>query len=552
MKAMNLYALTRTGENKGFSKDGFSKDSFAVEDFSRLAQALSGRAWYRTYSPHEAASLCALVDSLARCYRKESGDGGERPAAEAEDWICFFDGFWFSYTIEHISKEFDLLKVSDDGDCILNIELKSESIEEDRIRRQLEQNRYYLSHISRTILSYTYVMEEDALYCLNDHGYLKKCLMEELAQALKRTALQHYVEEDLRRFFRAQDYLISPVRTPEKFLSGRYFLTNQQADFRRQILEALEVYAKEKREAPGLHAPVISLTGSAGTGKTLLLFDLARELSRKRRRRVLFLHGGPLREGHRVIDSRLRNVKIRSGTELFRNGGGEEKKEPAGRKNRSGTEGVKPESPPQYDYILVDEANRFSSAALEELLGHVSGCGIPCIFSFDPHSLLGTIPAMEDAEAVIGRRETLRLELSGNIRINRPIFSFLRELFHRKDRAGHADYSCIDVLYAGSRREARLLTAHYLAMGYERIDTSAESFRSGKIISQEFDRVLMILDRRFYYDEALHLCADGTKGAAIPPLYEGLSRAREKLCLLIVENRELFSQILAIRTQSTE
>ena len=58
----------------------------------------------------------------------------------------------------------------------------------------------------------------------------------------------------------------------------------------------------------------------------------------------------------------------------------------------------------------------------------------------------------------------------------------------------------------------------------------------------------MILDRRFYYDESLHLCADGEKGAAIPPLYEGLSRAREKLCLLITENETLFRQILAIRT----
>ena len=58
----------------------------------------------------------------------------------------------------------------------------------------------------------------------------------------------------------------------------------------------------------------------------------------------------------------------------------------------------------------------------------------------------------------------------------------------------------------------------------------------------------MVLDKRFYYDESMHLCADGKKGAAIPPLYEGLSRAREKLCLLITGNETLFRQILAIRT----
>ena len=59
----------------------------------------------------------------------------------------------------------------------------------------------------------------------------------------------------------------------------------------------------------------------------------------------------------------------------------------------------------------------------------------------------------------------------------------------------------------------------------------------------------MILDRHFYYDESMHLCADGTGDAAIPPLYEGLSRAREKLCLIITGNPELFSQVLAIRVQ---
>ena len=595
MKALNLYTLTRVRE---------------TEDFSRLAQSLCGRTWHKTFSPHEAASLCALVDTLTEFFMKnaETAEAGTALKTASADWISFFDGFWFSYTIEHISKEFDLLKLSENRECVLNIELKSEAIEEDRIRRQLEQNRYYLSHTARTILSYTYVMEEDTFYCLNDHGYLKKCPGEELAQAMCRTTLQEFVKEDIGRFFRAQDYLISPVKTPEKFLEGRYFLTNQQAEFRRQILGIVEAFSGfprerkeisdfkagrnvlekktlvhgESRELQGTDffgnpaipgriggmdisgmgisgmeisgmeisgmeisgmemelkekAPVISLTGNAGTGKTLLMFDLAMELSR--RRKVLFLHGGPLREGHRTIDRRLHKVRIMSGTE---SGKDILKNQLKAEKERPGI-----------SYLLVDEANRFSSSVLEELLARAAACGIPCVFSYDPHSILGPIPAMEDAEAVISRFETLRLELSGNIRINGPIFSFLRTLFYQKDRTGYADYSCIDVLYAASRREARLLADHYMKSGYERLDVSPGSFRSGKIISQEFDRVLMILDDRFYYDDSLHLCADGSKGAAVPPLYEGLSRAREKLCLIIAGNPKLFSQILAIRTENAD
>ena len=553
MRALNLYTLTRINDS---------------EIFSGFENALSGRPWHKQFSSHEAASLCALVNRLADCLMRAGAAGaayaagtsdvsgaaglpftsgsGECPAGDAagrntgeqqpepcDDWISFFDGFFFSYTIEHISKEFDLLKFSGNADCVLNIELKSEEIGEDRIRKQLEQNRYYLSHVSRTILSYTYVLESNSLYCLNDHGYLRKCPMSELAIAMQRPALQTYVEENIGQFFRAQDYLISPVRNPEKLLTGRYFLTNQQAEFRRQILVILQLFEDGFREMPDNgtgSVPIISLTGNAGTGKTLLLFDLAIEISKKKK--VLFVHGGPLREGHRVIDSRLHKVRIFSGTE-------------------SSVEDLsRGHDFTEYVCILVDEANRFDSARLEALVKKAIDCGIPCIISYDPHSILGTIPLMEDTEAMISRYETLRLELSGNIRINRPIFSFLRTLFHQKEWSGSADYSCIDVLYAADKKEERRLVTHYLSKGYELIRSTPESFRSGEIISQEYERVLMILDKRFYYDDSLHLCADGKKGAAIPPLYEGLSRAREKLCLLITGNEKLFRQILAIRTHT--
>ena len=539
MRALNLYTLTRV------------RDPGA---FSRLAQILSGRTWHKTFSAHETASLCALVDALAAVFSDAGAAGpaassapgpdsagpaassapGPEPGRQTGDWVSFFDGFYFSYTIDHISKEFDLLKLSADADCVLNIELKSEEIEEDRIRRQLEQNRYYLSHIARTILSYTYVMETNVLYCLNDHGYLRRCEMGDLACALQRPALQQYVEEEIQRWFRASDYLISPVKNPEKLLTGRYFLTNQQSEFRRQILETLQPAGSagtaEESGCPSgrqKEVPVISLTGSAGTGKTLLLFDLAVELSRKKR--ILFLHGGPLREGHRVIDRRLHKVSILSGTE---------------------GDGRLPDHViREYACILVDEANRFTCGSLRNLIEQAVSLGIPCIFSYDPHSILGQVPAMEAAEALIAERETLRLELSGNIRINRPIFSFLRTLFHQKDCGAHAGYDCIDVLYAGNRQEADLLIAHYLAQDYVLIDASAGmgSVGEGDLISQEYDRVLMVLDRRFYYDESLSLCARGKKEDAISPLYEGLSRAREKLCLLIVENSLLFGQVLAIR-----
>ena len=244
MRALNLYTLTRINDS---------------EAFSGLENALSGRPWHKHFSSHEAASLCALVNGLADCFMEagtagadsaasgsNAGSGGDAAGRKAgeqnpepgDDWVSFFDGFYFSYTIEHISKEFDLLKFSANADCALNIELKSEAIEEDRIRKQLEQNRYYLSHVSRTILSYTYVMESNSLYYLNDHGFLRQCPLSELAAAMQRPVLQTYVEENIGQFFRAQDYLISPVRNSLKTDSRKYLTagkTQKEGRNRRKI-----------------------------------------------------------------------------------------------------------------------------------------------------------------------------------------------------------------------------------------------------------------------------------------------------------------------------
>ena len=193
MKAVNLHFLTRIQNPSAMSM---------------LLQSLSGREDCKVISPHEAASLWSLVDRIAAYFRNSD-------SFSDSSWISFLDGFYFSYVIRHIGKEFDLLKVSSDGEYVLNIELKSEQVDEDRIKKQLEQNRYYLSHIARSIYSFTYVMETDDLYTMNEKGYLRKCEIPELAAALTKEALRDYMPDGLDPCFRASEYLISPIASPE-------------------------------------------------------------------------------------------------------------------------------------------------------------------------------------------------------------------------------------------------------------------------------------------------------------------------------------------------
>ena len=498
MKAMNLYFLTRETEG---------------ENFSGLVQELSGRVRYKEYSRHEAQSLRMLTELLIPYLIKGTADTGR-------NWVNCLDGFHFSYTIAHISKEFDLLKISADGKSVLNIELKSEDIGEDRILKQLMQNRYYLTHISGSIYSFTYVMETNTLYYLNDKGHMRTCDPDLLASVLQKPAFVQYVEKDLDLYFRAADYLIDPVTVPEKYLQGNYFLTNQQAEFKRKILETLRVSDGNEK------APVIVVEGGAATGKSLLLYDLAMELSKKKR--VLFLYGGKLSEGHRVIDERLKHVDIFSAAE----------------------EGISGD----YAFALFDEANRAEPDALVRILDYLASGNIPCILACDPNILVKKNREGKGTTELIREAGTRSLEFTGNIRVNRPAYLFLRAMMQPREIHSRQDFDCIDVLYAANRQEAEVILAYYREDGFSQLVLSGSEqgpeadLNIEDMAGQDHGRLIVVLDSGFYYDEDMHLQVSGDHAPErLSLMYEGISRTRERLCVLVVGNEALFTQILSVR-----
>lgn len=498
MKAVNLYFLTRTHEPAGLSG---------------LLRELSGRLNQKAVSIHEAATLWTLADRILEYLMPVS-----------DEWILLLDGFFFSYVIEHIGKEFDLLKLSSDSRTVLNIELKSEKVEKEKILKQLEQNRYYLSHVAETIDSYTYVMQTNELYTLDERGELRLCAMEELIRVLMKEEMKDYLHEGIEDCFSAAEYLISPVADPEKFLERKYFLTNQQFDFRRRILNVL-------KGTPGSGGanPVISISGIAGTGKTLLLLDLAVELSSLDR--VLFIHSGPLRKGHIDLDRQLKQVDIVSSEAMTS-------------VNLAG-----------YGYVIIDEADHLDTDTASRVLEDGRVYQIPVILAYDPHSLLhsnrelSAAGFMEHSDAVqmIEQQCTLSLSFTGNIRINRPVYSFLRSLLNLKDHNDNIDYSCIDILYADNLKESSYIEGYYREKGYVLVSMSGGDEGKDGIITREYDKVIMVLDRNYFYDGAMHLRAYENEEDALRLLYEGLSRTRGSLCLLINRNRDLFGKIIGIR-----
>ena len=109
------------------------------------------------------------------------------------------------------------------------------------------------------------------------------------------------------------------------------------------------------------------------------------------------------------------------------------------------------------------------------------------------------------------------------------------------------DYSCIDVLYAENRRERKIIERSYTEQGYILVSAGSRGGSENDLIAREYNRVIMHLDETYYYDDTMRLRVRENEEDALHLLYEGMSRTRERLCLVVCKNRNLFLKILSIR-----
>ena len=499
MKSMNLYFLAQMEPQ---------------DDFSGYEMSLSGRKELKVIKEHEQQCIHQLVDRLS---------------AENLPLECY-DGFYFSYVISHISKEFDLLKIAADYSHVLNIELKSQAIDPDRIRHQLVQNRYYLRHISSNIDSFTFVAQEGCLYRLDEEDKLVQAPFDALSRIL--SGFGDACNIDIETLFTAADFLISPAHTPERFLSHSYFLTTQQNDFKSQIMQQLSL-----AEPPAFQCVI----GSPGTGKTLLLYDLAVTLSSEME--ICILHCGMITDQHRHLDEMMDHVDILSAQTI-----------------------TSPEDLTPYRLILIDEAHRLSQTLFDIICRAAESVHAACVFACDHRQLAYASDENRQVAARIGEISARVYKLSDKIRANKELSSFTLTLFDLTRKTGLYGYECISLIYAANAAEAARFVAYFIHRGYifmnygpndslSRICGISDQANDVSAIAasgQEFDRIVMVMDRHFYYDGGGKLCSSEdseNKLLYLELLFQGIARAREGLCLIIVDNLKLFEHVNSIKTR---
>lgn len=476
MKPVNIFSMTRT------------KNSGAIQ---KLEKQMSKRDYFLRIKDWETDGLRQLSERLL------SEDG-------AYDRLYFY----YSFQLPKLGKEFDLLQITDD--LVINIELKSGAVSEEKIRNQLLLNRQYLALLGKTVHSYTYLSDENRLVRLTKSERLSENSWEALKKDLH--AFSECYTGEIEDLFREDQYLISPLTDPDRFLRRDYFLTSQQRDIRGKILKHLD----EKT------ALFQGFTGIPGTGKTLLLYDIAMQLSR--RDKVCVLHFGTFPAELRRLDQLLKRID-------FLQGDVAEEQEIFQQKLSA------------YSAVFVDEGHRMKPELLSGLSAYAMEKKLPVIFSYDLEEAISPAERNADPATKIEKLpDYQKYRLTNRIRTNSELSSFIQTLMQPSRGFRRREFASVSVVYANNTGESELFLNDFGKNGYTLID-------SEKAFCQEFDRVVMKIGPEFSYDvEGFLRAAKTEEGAesAVRTLFHGLCRARKGIALVIEDNTAVLETVLGI------
>lgn len=477
MKSISIYALTRKQN---------------IEHLQKLEQQLSGREHMLKMKEWELESMRTLVERLELHMQDVSA-------------LRLF----YSFQIPRLGKEFDLLQIRENQ--IINIELKSGAVSEEAIQKQLIQNRYYLSALGKPIQSYTYISSQNRLMRLTNHDHVIEASWNQLCAALQKEGKDY--SGDIENLFRAEWYLFSPLTEPNRFLNKEYFLTAQQRDIKRQILK------KICEEQTGY----FSFSGLPGTGKTLLLYDIAMKLSN--RQQVCIIHCGEAGKKWEILHKRLQRIDFLSDNQLETQFSLED-----------------------YHAILVDEAHLLSVEKLNVLLNMSEDR--PIIFSSDSEEM---ISPKEIDQSTMKRMEELpnlqTFRLTNRIRTNAELSSFIQNMMHLPVRKNQNEFPHVSVVYANDAKEADTLVQDYVRQGYQYFP-QMEGAKLGTTAVRDTEQMVVVLDERYYYDDELyfrsiHPMRNGQ--SEVRSLFHLLNQAKENLTFVVKGNEKVYGILLDMK-----
>lgn len=470
---------------------------------------------FKVLKSHEIRTLCSFCDIM-----KLTGCD-----------ISHFDGYFVGYSIAQIGKEFDLLRFG--ANYILNIEIKSElkiANKIQKIQKQMNENFYYLNFLGKQIKIFTYV-ENDGFYeYVSETGQAVKVEPTVIANNMANCKIDISVDPD--KMFVPSNYLISPFNSTDKFIGNEYFLTSAQQKIKDEIYSEL------------LHNSfaIFCISANAGTGKTLLTYDIAKQQI-KSGKKVLLVHCGKLNEGHIRLKEQY-NWDIRS--------------------IRSIPTVDNYNSLDNFDYIFVDESQRIREPQLKAIVLKAKETSTPVIFSFDTKQYLRSGETTDIGEYVKINYPDVHLsikKLTTKIRTNKEMASFITNLMQIGKSNSYLNYDSVTVDYMNSLSEVQqyikflsdngwmpitYTTSNYNPESYDNLAGICEK-NAHDVIGQEFSKVVFVMDDNFKYNEQGSLMFKNSYYSASGMLYQIVTRVVDELKVIVLDNPELYLKLLEIK-----
>ena len=437
---------------------------------------------------------------------------------------------FFGFVLPRISKEFDCLWIGDK--TIVDVELKSQDVGADAIKKQLTQNQHYLRPLQMGIRLFTIDSSTGKCYSLDTNGSLVTTTLTEIGKALYLVHKERMYVDDIEQLFPPERYLVSPFNSTDAFLNRQYFLTSQQEDIKKKVLTFV-------CNAGG--GNFCAITGGPGTGKSLLVYDIAYTLMQEGKN-VIIAHSGGLNNGHNLLISKGWQIVSTKGLIL------------------SGTSDER--NIIDADVYLIDETQRCYGYIVDTIIDKVTKNGRKCIFALDAEQV------MSDGEHKYRNDVKIQKVASGhnyaltsNIRTNVDVYSFVKALFDIHHPASSNCREHIEITYSQNVGDAMAILTALQKKGWQvpkftpilhgKADYEdwfpASEPSAHEVIGQEFDDVVGLISDKMFYNAGGSLVSRGRYiYREDRMLYQILSRAKHKIHLVILNNPVVLERCLRL------
>ncbi|EGK8085152.1 hypothetical protein IO401_001410, partial [Campylobacter lari] len=187
------------------------------------------------------------------------------------------------------------------------------------------------------------------------------------------------------------------------------------------------------------------------------------------------------------------------------------------------------------------------------------------IFSHDENQKLNSFNDAKKTVDKIKNISNVKYKLSKKIRHNEEIASFIYQIFDlnkiNKYKNKNYNYNNITIHYEENINSANKYIQYlkntknynhiYLTNSVRRRETLDDivfnsDMSAHKSIGQEYNNILVVIDKYFYYNDNRLDYKISTYYNPIETLFQAMSRVRKKLFILIINNKEIYTNCMKI------